>query len=102
MNHGPGKKCRTAIGGNELEKYYGGGMIICTRCKGNGYIKVKFEAEESIDQCKVCHSSGKLDEKKHYRQSWDEESYNGIIAQTIYYGPPLDPESFHNYKIHGE
>ena len=37
-------------------------MIICSHCKGNGYIRLAFEAEESIEQCKVCHSQGELDE----------------------------------------
>ena len=40
--------------------------------------------------------------KKHYRQSWEQEAYNGIMARTVYFGPPLDAESFPGYKIHGE
>ena len=38
--------------------------LICPNCKGNGYFRVNWEADESIEQCKVCHSSGELDEKK--------------------------------------
>jgi len=34
-------------------------MIICHNCKGNGYVRLKFENEESIGQCKVCDSQGK-------------------------------------------
>ena len=33
-------------------------MIPCTNCKGNGYVKLSFEAETNIEQCKVCHSQG--------------------------------------------
>jgi hypothetical protein len=76
--------------------------LICPNCKGNGFNKLNFEAEESIKQCKVCYSSGELDENKHYRQSWDGESFNGIKSKNVYFGPPLDPESFPGYKIHGE
>ena len=76
--------------------------LICPNCKGNGYFRVNWEADESIEQSKVCHSSGELDEKKHYRQSWEEETYNGIMARTVYFGPPLEAESFPGYKIHGE
>ena len=75
---------------------------ICPNCKGNGFYKLRFEAEEVIEQCKICHSSGELDENKHYRQSWDGEKIEGIVTRTVYFGPPLDPESFPGYKIHGE
>lgn len=33
-------------------------MIICHNCKGNGYVKIKFEAEKSTIQCEVCDSQG--------------------------------------------
>ena len=45
-------------------------MIICSHCKGNGFIKLSFEAETIIEQCKVCDSQGELDENKHYNQAW--------------------------------
>ena len=74
-------------------------MIICSHCKGNGYVKVRFEAEEAIEQCTVCHSQGHLIENKHYHQTWTEGIEDNV---TIYYGPPLDPECFKNYTISGE
>ena len=74
-------------------------MIICSHCKGNGFIKLRFEGEQVINQCKVCDSQGELDENKYYHQTWTEGVEDSI---AIYYGPPLDPESFKNYKISAE
>jgi len=74
-------------------------MIICNQCKGNGYVKVRFEGEEAVDQCKVCDSQGELIQDKHYHQTWTEGTQDSI---TIYYGPPLDPECFKNYTISAE
>ena len=74
--------------------------IICHEGKGNGYHKLRFEGEEAIEQCKVCHSQGQLIENKYYRQTWSEGVSDEVT--TWYWGPPLDPESFKNYKIHPE
>ena len=74
-------------------------MIICSHCKGNGYVKIRFEAEQAIEQCKVCDSQGHLIENKYYNQTWTEGPNN---ATTVYYGPPLDPECFENYTISAE
>ena len=74
-------------------------MIICHNCKGNGYHKLRFEAEETIEQCKVCHSQGEIDENKYYHQTWTEGVND---SPSFYYGPPLDPDCFKNYKISGE
>jgi DnaJ-class molecular chaperone len=73
--------------------------MICSNCKGNGYVRLYWEANESIEQCSVCKSQGTLDEKKHYHQTWSD----GVTNETtsFYYGPPLDPEGFKNYKIYG-
>ena len=73
--------------------------MICYNCKGNGYVKLKFENEESIGQCKVCDSQGELKEDNYYHQSWTEGAQDSL---SIYYGPPLDPECFKNYKIYKE
>ena len=73
--------------------------MICYNCKGNGYVKLNWEATESVEQCKVCDSQGELNEDNYYHQSWtegDEDSF------AVYYGPPLDPECFKNYKIYKE
>lgn len=72
---------------------------ICHNCKGNGYLRLAFEAEEVIEQCKVCHSQGELDENKYYPQSWDDTDHLGKPYRVAYYGPLLDPESFPGYKI---
>ena len=74
-------------------------QIICHQCGGNGYVKVRFEAEQAIEQCKVCDSQGELIQDKHYHQTWTEGVEENV---AIYYGPPLDPESFKNYEISGE
>ena len=29
-------------------------------CHGNGYVRLKFEAEESIGQCQTCDSQGEI------------------------------------------
>ena len=73
--------------------------MICYNCKGNGYVKIRFESEEAIDQCKVCHSQGEINEDKYYHHTWTERANDSV---SIYYGPPLDPDCFKNYKISGE
>ena len=39
--------------------------VICSACKGNGYLKIKTEwnIEDTIHQCWVCDSEGELYEK---------------------------------------
>jgi DnaJ-class molecular chaperone len=75
-------------------------MIICSQCKGNGYVKVRFEAEEAIEQCKVCDSQGEINENKHFHQTWSDGISDEVTS--FYYGPPLDPECFKNYTISGK
>jgi DnaJ-class molecular chaperone len=75
-------------------------MIICSHCKGNGYVRIKFEAEKSTMQCEVCDSQGTLDESKHYHQAWSGGVSNEL--DNFYYGPPLDPKAFKNYKIYSK
>ena len=72
--------------------------IICSSCKGNGYIRLRFEAEESIHQCEVCHSQGEIKKDEYYHQTWSDGTTNETTS--FYYGPPLDPEGFKNYKIY--
>ena len=41
--------------------------IICPRCKGNGFFKVKESVERQVDtvvQCPMCESQGEIDETK--------------------------------------
>tara|TARA_Y100000114_G_scaffold54217_1_gene49547 strand:- start:52 stop:297 length:246 start_codon:yes stop_codon:yes gene_type:complete len=72
--------------------------MICFNCKGNGYLKLTWEGERSIEQCKVCNSSGEVKDDEHYQQTWSD----GVSDETtsFYYGPPLDSEGFKNYKIY--
>jgi hypothetical protein len=72
--------------------------MICPHCKGNGYLKLCFEAENIIEQCWVCNSTGEADESKHFHQTWEEGEDNNEF-RTQYYGPLLDSESFKNYKL---
>ena len=73
--------------------------MICFNCKGNGYLRLSWEGERSIEQCKVCNSQGEVKDDEHYHQTWSD----GVSEETtsFYYGPPLDPEGFKNYKIYG-
>ena len=75
-------------------------MIICNQCKGNGYVKVRFESEQDIKQCKVCDSQGELNEDTYYHQTWSDGISDDVTS--FYYGPPLDPECFKNYTISTE
>mgnify|MGYP003123677265 FL=1 len=72
--------------------------MICQNCKGNGYIRLSWETEESIEQCKVCNSQGEIKDDEHFRQAWSD----GVSDEhtSFYWGPPLDPEGFKNYKIY--
>ena len=41
--------------------------IICPRCSGNGYFKIKESVEnpeEKVVQCPMCDSQGEIDEQK--------------------------------------
>ena len=41
--------------------------IICPRCSGNGFFKVKESVERQVDkvvQCTMCNSQGEIDETK--------------------------------------
>ena len=73
-------------------------MIICHNCKGNGYVKLRFEGEAAIAQCKVCNSQGEVKDDEYFAQSWEDGDGN----PCVYHGPPLDyeDEAFKNYKIY--
>ena len=73
--------------------------MICFNCKGNGFLKLRFEGEKAIEQCKVCDSQGEVKDDEHFHQHWDD----GAGLPTFYYGPPLNIEgdkAFKNYKIY--
>jgi len=73
--------------------------MICFNCKGNGYLRLSWEGERNIEQCKVCNSSGEVKDDEYFKQTWDD----GHGAASLYFGPPLDvqeDEGFKNYKIY--
>ncbi len=70
--------------------------VICPICKGNGFTRHKFEAENSTLQCKTCKSEGEL-EDKFYNQVWIDDHGNPVW----YHGPlHLDTDSLKKYKIY--
>ena len=38
--------------------------VICPRCTGNGFFKVKESIEKQVVQCPMCNSQGEIDEEK--------------------------------------
>ena len=73
--------------------------MICFNCKGNGFLRLRFEGEQAIEQCKVCDSQGEVKDDEHFHQYWDD----GGGSPSFYYGPPLNIEgdkAFKNYKIY--
>lgn len=69
--------------------------MICPKCKGNGFIRTHWEAEEVIVQCDTCDSEGELDPNRSYLQTWTEP--HG--TKTFYHGPLLDPENFKDWTL---
>ena len=37
---------------------------ICPNCHGNGFIRIRFEAEKTSETCKTCHSQGEITTKE--------------------------------------
>ena len=75
--------------------------MICYNCKGNGYVKIRFECEKAITQCKVCDSTGETKNDEFYHQSWNDSAG----TPSLYYGPPLEvegDEGFKDYKIYAK
>ena len=61
--------------------------MICFNCKGNGFIKLSWEGEQSIEQCKVCKSTGKLNPKniiiKHGLKVWIIQQMPSIMGRLL-------------------
>ena len=72
--------------------------MICYNCKGNGYVKLSFEAETSIDSVRFVTHKGKSMKINTTTKSWTEGTNDSI---SIYYGPPLDPECFQKLQNFG-
>jgi len=73
--------------------------MICPNCKGNGFTKHTFEAEESTVQCKACHSEGEIPEDRFVHQTYTETDRQGNESTTNYVGPLLDAELFTDLVI---
>jgi len=43
--------------------------IICDKCKGNGYIKLKVKDEKKVFQCWICNSEGEIYEQENTDKS---------------------------------
>ena len=63
---------------------------ICPNCKGNGFTKHMFEAEESTVQCKACSSQGELPDDKFFLQTYEEKNWLNEWSMSVYHGPCLD------------
>jgi DnaJ-class molecular chaperone len=52
------------------------GYIICTRCKGNGFLRVPYKAarEEVTVQCDLCNSQGEIPEGLEEESTEETES----------------------------
>ncbi len=44
--------------------------IICSKCKGNGYIRLEVKNEKKVFQCWICNSEGDI-----YEKNTDESVY---------------------------
>ena len=51
--------------------------VICDKCKGNGYIKLKVKNEKKVFQCWICNSEGEIHEQKNINES----SHDGTAKQ---------------------
>jgi len=52
--------------------------IICTTCKGNGFLKVGTEYGETVHQCWDCESTGEI------KYEDDDATWNYIPADTLH------------------
>ena len=55
--------------------------IICPRCTGNGFFKVKESVERQVDkvvQCPMCESQGEIDEQKADSIIIDSDGMHGM------------------------
>ena len=77
------------------------GKTICPNCKGNGFIRHSFEAEDAILQCKACHSEGEVPSEKFFPQIYEDKNWLSEWSPVYYQGPCLDNivGSFRNLRI---
>jgi len=74
--------------------------VICPNCKGNGFTKHTFEAEDVVLQCKACSSEGEVPSDKFFLQTYEDKNWLNKWSQSIYHGPCLDyTVGFRNLRI---
>ena len=44
---------------------------ICPDCKGNGYVRLRFETEETIKSCQTCDSHGEVTQQE-FSDYWNK------------------------------
>ena len=74
--------------------------VICPNCKGNGFTRHTFEAEEVVLQCKACGSEGELPADKFFLQTYEDKDWLNKWSQSVYHGPCLDHTLFRKLRIH--
>ena len=73
--------------------------MICPNCGGNGFMKHKWEEEESTLQCKACSSKGEVPADKFFPQTYEDKNWLGKDSLTYYHGPCLDHTLFRKLRI---
>ena len=73
--------------------------VICPNCKGNGFTRHTFEAEEVVLQCKACSSEGEVPSDKFFHQTYEDKDWLNEWSQSIYHGPCLDYTLFRKLRI---
>jgi len=75
------------------------GFKICPNCKGNGFTRHVFEAEEAELPCKACSSQGEIPEDKFLFQIYEDKNWLNKWSPCYYHGPCLDYTLFRKLRI---
>ena len=71
--------------------------IICDKCKGNGYLRLRgYDLEEAILQCDKCNSQGEIDDEPILLPDLIQEKADYLIPPKyqLTYQPILNPIFF--------
>ena len=60
--------------------------MICHNCKGNGFVKLKFECEVAVTDCTVCKSQGEVRENEYYHQYWEHDEEQMLYVPDLELG----------------
>lgn len=61
-------------------------------------LKLNLKQKNQLYSVRFVTHKGVSDESKHYYQTWSDGVSDEVTS--FYFGPPLDPEGFKNYKIY--